>query len=119
MISLAKFQSETNLFAGLNVNYTTKTTTKKGAGKKQVATAILGGGDIAFPLLFSVAVLNHLLEQGIGMPNALYLTLIIAATATISLAALLFGAKKDHFYPAMPFLAAGCFIGLGIILLAI
>jgi presenilin-like A22 family membrane protease len=80
--------------------------------------AILGGGDIAFPLIFSGVVMDWLITaRGATQMGALYETLIITATTTIALALLFFYAKKDRYYPAMPFLSAGCFIGLGIIVL--
>ena len=124
MISLAQFQTESKLFAGLQIPYsdqaTTKTVTKKPTEKKKrVNTAILGGGDIAFPLLFSGAVLQWTVGLGYSSAQAFLLTLIITATTTISLAALFWAAKKDHFYPAMPPLAAGCFAGLAIVALIV
>ncbi len=96
MVKLAKFQSETQLFAGLLVTY----------GKKGQNKAILGGGDIGFPLLFLGVILS---KYG-------YIEAIIASViVTLSLLFLLLISKKDRFYPAMPFLAAGCFIGLLIV----
>ena len=128
MISLANFQTESKVFAGLHIPYTEsgrvatsapgaadKKTTSKDAGH----TAILGGGDIAFPLLFSGTVLQWLVTQGYGKLDAFLLTGTITLTAAISLAALFALAKKDHFYPAMPFLSTGCFVGLGIIALLV
>ncbi|MFA6089152.1 MAG: presenilin family intramembrane aspartyl protease [Candidatus Woesearchaeota archaeon] len=72
-------------------------------------SAILGGGDIAFTLIFSAVVLLS--------TYSFYKAVIVSLTTTISLAMLFLFAKKDKFYPAMPFLSAGCFIGYGIILL--
>jgi hypothetical protein len=46
-----------------------------------------------------------------------YKALLIPVTATIALAMLLLAGKKNHFYPAMPFISVGCFIGYGLILL--
>jgi len=90
---------------------------KKGA--KKVKIAILGGGDMAFPLLFSAAVMEHLiLVQGVPKINALFQTLLISVGATAMLGLLFWKAKKDRFYPAMPFLTVGCLIGyVGILLL--
>ena len=67
--------------------------------------AILGGGDIAFPMLFAAAVLIRL-----GWIPAI----ISIIGASIALFSLLAFSKKDTFYPAMPFLTAGTFIGFGI-----
>ncbi len=95
MIKLAKFQSKVGLFAGLFIPY----------GKNK---AILGGGDIGFPLLFAGTVLKY---------NGLIPSLVIVGAVTIALSILLIFAKKDKFYPAMPFLSAGAFVGYGISLL--
>tara|TARA_Y100000310_G_scaffold186269_1_gene186346 strand:- start:5889 stop:6659 length:771 start_codon:yes stop_codon:yes gene_type:complete len=88
MVKLAKFQAEAKIFAGLMVPY------KKGVG-------LLGGGDIGLPLLFTA----------IAMKEFGYYSLIITLTITISLALLFFLAKKKKFYPAMPPLTIGCFVG--------
>jgi presenilin-like A22 family membrane protease len=104
----------------------------------KVAHAVLGGGDIAFPLLFTGVVMEWLIKGGpfvifSGLPferatglvipalskaGALYLSLIITAFTTIALLLLFYYAKKDRYYPAMPFVSAGCVAGfLGILLL--
>ncbi len=88
MIELAKSQSKAKIFAGLFIPY-----------KKELA--ILGGGDIGFPLLFTSVALR---DYG-------FYSLIITFTVTIALALLLFFSKKKKFYPAMPVLTLGCFIG--------
>src|SRR3989344_1452946 len=67
MIKLAKFQSKLKIFAGLLIPY----------GKNKMA--ILGGGDIGFPLLVF--------------------------------------ASKKKFYPAMPFISIGCFVGYLLVIL--
>ncbi len=96
MISLAKFQSKVKVFAGLLIPY----------GKKN--TAILGGGDIGFTLLFSGVVLKES-----NFLNAL----VVATTVSIALLLLLMLSKKNRFYPAMPFLTVGCFLGYVLTLL--
>ncbi len=88
MIKLAKFQSKVKTFAGLVIPY-----------KKR--TAILGGGDIGFPLIFTGVVYNS-----IGLP-----ALIIPVFTALALLVLLWQGEKNKFYPAMPFITAGCFIG--------
>ena len=93
MVKMAEFQRENKVFAGLFVPY----------GKK---AAILGGGDIGFTLLFSGVIL-----QKFGFLAALISSLIIAG----SLLALFLIGKKNKYYPAMPFLAGGCFIALGVV----
>lgn len=116
MISLAKFQMKAQLFAGLLIPYKLPKFGKQvPAGKNlekaprpKVRTAILGGGDIAFPLLFT----------GVVMQSAGFLqSLIISLCASIALFLLIYFGDKNKFYPAMPFIGAGCFVGYGIILL--
>ncbi len=111
MIKLAKFQTKSKVFAGLFVPYTLKgikpvKKTKKKLGK--IRTAILGGGDIAFPLLFA----------GVVMKSFSFLqTLIVPVVVSISLLLLFLKSEKGKFYPAMPFLTIGCFIGFAIVYL--
>lgn len=85
--------------------------------RKQRKNAILGGGDIAFPLIFTGVVMESLVTQGFSKIAALYQSLIVTLTTTLALALLFFFAKKDKFYPAMPFIAVGCFIGYIIVLI--
>ncbi len=117
MITLAKSQAKAKIFAGLLIPYklgkiklkerkTKTTTTKKAVTKKSISTAILGGGDIAFPLIFAGVILK---EMG------LWQALIIPFFALAGLAVLFWKAEKKKYYPAMPFITVGCFIGLGII----
>ncbi len=113
MVKLAKFQTESKVFAGLAIPYTlpkhsTGTKQSTTAKKEEVKSAILGGGDVGFPLLFA----GVLMEQ-FGMLKVM----IIPVMASIGLFLLLYYAKKDRFYPAMPFLSAACFAGYGLILL--
>lgn len=122
MVTMAKFQKSENLFAGLVIPYSSKEekTTKKEkivlpapakhlevTETQEPHSAILGGGDIAFPLLFSGVVLK---TTGLFTNS-----FIIVATTAIALAILLLIGKKDRFYPAMPFISAGCFVGYGIV----
>lgn len=113
MIKLAKFQTKSKMFAGLLIPYRLpgKVTTrgKKTSKKiKKIRVAVLGGGDIGFPLMFAGVVLKTF---GIGY------ALIIPPFATLALAGLFFYSKKDRFYPAMPFLSIGCVAGLGVVYL--
>ncbi|MEW6062847.1 MAG: hypothetical protein AB1571_00540 [Nanoarchaeota archaeon] len=94
MVKMVKFQSKLKVFAGLLIPY----------GKDK--TAILGGGDIGFPLLFSGTVLKTY-----GLQPALFSIIF----TSLALLFLLLIAEKKKYYPAMPFLAAGCFISLLII----
>ncbi|MEK6907376.1 MAG: presenilin family intramembrane aspartyl protease [Nanoarchaeota archaeon] len=98
MIKLAKFQTKAKVFTGLNIPYKIKT-----RGKKiEFTTAILGGGDIGFTLFFSGVILKEF---------SLLAALITSFVTTLALIVLLFSAKKGKFYPAMPILTLGCFLG--------
>jgi presenilin-like A22 family membrane protease len=144
MVAMAQFQTESKLFAGLLVPYTasgvtTRTVTASAKPSKNVKpakasmrpdvalgvkpvaraqegrNAILGGGDIAFPLFFSGATFIALLERGFATAQAFGLTLIVVAGSTAALTGLLVSARKDAFYPAMPFIGAGCFVGYAVL----
>jgi presenilin-like A22 family membrane protease len=113
MVTMAKFQSESKVFAGISIPYKLPKhpAEPKGANvtrTEEVKSAILGGGDIGFPLLFA----------GVLMKNSVFWkVLAIPIAATIGVFLLLVFAKKDRFYPAMPFITASCFVGYGIFLL--
>lgn len=121
MVSLAKFQSESKVFAGLSIPY--GKLPKGGKDVKLVADkkggisiAILGGGDIAFPLLFAGVVFKGLLlTESYGA--ALLESMIIPLFAALALLILFIRASKERFYPAMPFITAGCLVGYGLLLL--
>lgn len=125
MVKMAKFQLDSKLFAGLSFPYSgnkiinpKNVTNKKTKSSKKAKIAVLGGGDIAFPLIFSVAVLEYLiLNKGLTVSIAILNSFLITIFATIALGFLLFFSKKDRFYPAMPFISAGCFLGLGMVFL--
>lgn len=89
MVALAKIQEGLGIFSGLLVSI-----------KNEVA--ILGGGDIAFSLLFAAILLRDF-----GMINAIF---AVCGTAVALTALMLFGQKKK-FYPAMPFVTAGAVLG--------
>ena len=109
MVKLAKTMSSSGVFAGLSLPYAKgKVVEPKKAEKGLAKTAIIGGGDMGFPLMFAGTVLIYASFQS---------ALIVSGGATIALAALLALGKKGHFYPAMPFISAGCFIGYGISLI--
>jgi presenilin-like A22 family membrane protease len=106
MIKMAQFQTRSNIFAGLLIPYRLPNATKKGKHKLvKIKTAILGGGDIGFPLIFA----------GVMMKTVgIYRAMIIPVFVTISLALLLTKGKKNKFYPAMPFLSMGCVAGYAV-----
>ena len=111
---MAKFQiQKLGIFAGFFVPYLNKnlrTKVKKMSKKDlkkgiKVNIAILGGGDVVFPIIASGVVLRTF-----GSIPAL--GVIIGATCGL-LYLFLFSEKKK-FYPAMPYITAGILLGLGI-----
>ncbi|MFP4567721.1 MAG: presenilin family intramembrane aspartyl protease [Candidatus Woesearchaeota archaeon] len=144
MITMAKFAKDANLFPGLAINYNkttgnikslindntkdtnlkktkiyNKTKANKQTKKEEIKTGILGGGDIAFPLIFAGTHLIALLEIGFTRIQAISHALIISIFAGFALLLLFVYGKKDAYYPAMPFISAGSFIGYAISILII
>ena len=122
MVKLALFQAKGDLFAGISIPYTSegvKASKKKIRGKKQVLErAIIGGGDVAFPLLFSGVFLEHLIKtQGLEVLSALLRTLTVPLITSLILLFLLVKGKREKFYPGMPFITAGCLLSYLIIIL--
>jgi presenilin-like A22 family membrane protease len=134
MISLAKFQMDSKVFAGLSIPYSLKqgekektsemnyAPSKKTAREKaakpaakseegQPQLAILGGGDIALPMIFAGSFMEWTIRGGLSKASALLHASVIIAFASVALALLLFKSEKGKFYPAMPFLTAGCAVG--------
>ena len=117
MITLANFQSESKVFAGLSIPYKKiRKPKKRRAAKSRIKTAVLGGGDIGFPLMFAGVVMKELILTH-TLLVAFLKSLIIPVFVTVALYILLMKGKKDHFYPAMPFLSLGCLAGYLVILL--
>ena len=119
MQKMAQYQiKKLKFFTGLFVPYMSKKEKdnlekmkkdKKNKGKGlKVSVAILGGGDIVFPIILAGIVLNSL-----GIIQAL----LISFGATLALAFLFYISKKGKFYPAMPFISTGCLLALGIAML--
>lgn len=114
MQKMAKFQiQELKFFAGFFLPYVSKkdkariieakSQGKKGLGKIKVNLAILGGGDVVFPIITSGVVLRMW-----GFPQAI----LVSIFATLSLLWLFMVAKKGKFYPAMPYITIGCLLGI-------
>ena len=101
MISLANFQTKAKTFAGLSFPYVKNI--KPSPNTKKVHQAILGGGDIAFPLLFAGVILKT--------TGSFALAFLTSFFAAIGLFILFMIAKKGKFYPAMPFITLGSLIG--------
>ena len=120
MVRLATFTKKNKLFAGILVNYETKgkkTTLLQSnpdalkQKPKKINSALLGGGDVLFPLLFAGAVFTELLTQAGSKGIALLGALVIVGTTALALYLLFSLGKKHKFYPAMPFVSAGSFVG--------
>jgi len=93
MVKMAKFQTKEGIFPGFMIPY----------GKDRVA--ILGGGDVGFPLIFA------------GVVYSVYglLALVVPVMVAVSLFLLFYFGEKSKYYPAMPFLSIGCFVGFGLV----
>jgi len=116
MQKMAQYQiQKVKVFSGFFVPYMGKKQksivggARKSKSKKdekvKVSVAILGGGDVVFPIILAGVVL-----LAWGLMHAI----LISIGATLALAGLFWLSKKGKFYPAMPFITAGCFIALGI-----
>lgn len=112
MQKMAKYQiDKLNVFSGFFIPYASKKVKlqmqkmkKSDIGKKKIKVniAILGGGDIVFPIIAAGIVLKTF-----GFIPSLF----VIFGATIGLGYLFFLAEKKKFYPAMPFITAGIFAG--------
>ena len=120
MQKMAKFQiQKLKLFSGFFVPYMGKedrlmmnkvksmkeSEKNKKLKKVKVNLAILGGGDVVFPIILAGVVLRTL---------GLWQAVTISLGATLALAFLFYKSEKGKFYPAMPFISIGCFIALAI-----
>lgn len=109
MANMAQFQAKSGIFAGLLLPYAPKKIIFKAPKKPGlIRTAILGGGDIGFPLIFAGVVMKT---------SGLRSSAVVALGASLALFALLYYGQRKRFYPAMPFLTAGCLIGYGLLFL--
>ncbi|MBR9683757.1 hypothetical protein GOV03_04420, partial [Candidatus Woesearchaeota archaeon] len=73
---------------------------------EKVKIALLGGGDIGFPLIFTGVILKVF---------GLWQALIIPIFSGAALLALLLKGNEKKFYPAMPFITIGCLVGLAVV----
>lgn len=122
MQKMAKFQmDELKVFSGFFIPYASKKErkkiqklkeqirakkiSKKEAGKKgvKVNLAILGGGDIVFPIITSGVVFKTW-----GLLPAI----LVIIGSFVGLGSLLLFSKKKKFYPAMPFISSGIFLAM-------
>jgi presenilin-like A22 family membrane protease len=111
MVKMAVFQAKSKLFAGISIPL--KKIKKRGRGIKQ---AIIGGGDVAFPLIFSGVVMENLMKAGeVSKEIAFLKSLVIPVIVSLTLLFLLIKGKEGKFYPGMPFITAGCLTSYAII----
>lgn len=116
MQKMAKYQIEQlRIFSGFFIPYMSKEVRqkmqllKKSKSKSKnnkglkVNVAILGGGDVVFPIISAGVVLKTL---------GVYPALLVVLGATLGLSYLLFLAEKKKFYPAMPFISAGILLAI-------
>jgi presenilin-like A22 family membrane protease len=113
MQKMAKYQiNKLKVFSGFFVPYISRKVRKqlrkmkKSKLKKKkvrVNIAILGGGDVIFPIITAGVMLRVL-----GLMSAIF----IVMGATLGLALLLIFSEKKKFYPAMPFITAGIAVGI-------
>ncbi len=113
MQKMAKYQiNKLNIFSGFFVPYISKKIKmqmqklpKSRLKNKKVRAnvAILGGGDVIFPIIAAGVMLKTF-----GLISALFVIL----GATLGLTYLFFFAEKRKFYPAMPYITAGIFLGM-------
>jgi len=128
MIKMAKFQSSSNVFAGLLIPYEkdkvqlNQSSISKFKIKKSIkipkkqSVAMLGGGDIGFTLIFAGVVMKDLMLQETVLIGFLK-TLIIPFFVSLALSILLLKGQHNKFYPAMPILSLGCFVGYLVVLI--
>ncbi len=121
MVTLAKFQSSQHIFAGMLIPYFLKPhktprvpmhmhpqplLKNQSFSKGMISHAMLGGGDLGFPLLFSGVIMK---TYGLWQAYA------IIPFAALALYILFLKGEQNRFYPAMPALSLGCFAGLGFV----
>jgi presenilin-like A22 family membrane protease len=114
MIKMAKYQiNKVQAFPGFFIPYLSgkaraqlkKMRKSRLKGKKiRANVAILGGGDVVFPIITAgVVMLSY------GLPYAA----AVIAGAALGLLGLFIYSEKRKAYPAMPFITAGIFLALG------
>lgn len=128
MQKMAKYQiNNLKIFSGFFVPYISKKMREKlrklkknkkskfKNRKVKVNIAILGGGDVIFPIITAGVVLNTNITLPFGLHNfvgGLLPAIFVIAGATLGLGLLLSFSEKKKFYPAMPFITAGILFGM-------
>jgi len=88
---------------------------RNAGAKVKVNVAILGGGDVIFPIITAGVVLKTKTNLPFNFGEfvgGFYPALFVILGATIGLGMLFFFSEKKKFYPAMPFITAGIFAGM-------
>jgi len=117
MQKMAKYQiNKLKVFSGFFIPYVSKTMRqkvkkmKKSELKKKkikVNVAILGGGDVIFPIIAAGVMMKT-------FPETIIPALLVIFGAALGLSYLFFFAEKKKFYPAMPYISAGIFLAIGL-----
>lgn len=89
MVTIAKGTKRKKLFPGLVINW-------------RGETLVLGGGDVALPIIFQAVILSS--HGAVAAFFTIY-------GAIVGLGTLLYFGRKKKFYPAMPFITAGLLAG--------
>jgi presenilin-like A22 family membrane protease len=136
MQKMAKFQmEELRIFGGFLIPSVSKKVKdqirkikEKYKGKKipkkvkqrkfKVNLAILGGGDIIFPIITAGVFMRAFPQQALFGIAGLIPALFIIGGALAGLTFLFFITKKERAYPAMPYISVGIFIGMALAKLA-
>jgi presenilin-like A22 family membrane protease len=118
MQKMAKYQiNELKIFSGFFIPYLSKKVkmelkdvpkSELKMKKVKASVAMLGGGDVVFPIITAGVMLVQF-----GFWPAIF----VIIGAALGLGYLLFFAEKKKFYPAMPFITSGIFLGLLIALI--
>ena len=117
MVKMAVFQADSKMFTGLLIPLKKVRRSIK-TGKKKIVRlteAIMGSGDVAFPLLFSGVVMERMIVGGLSKELAFVKTLVIPVIVSIVLLILLMKGRRGKFYPGMPFITAGCLLSYVIV----
>jgi len=80
--------------------------------KFKVRLAMLGGGDVIFPIITAGVFMRAYSKQALFGIAGLIPALFIIFGALAGLTYLMFITKKDKAYPAMPYISAGIFAAL-------
>lgn len=128
MIIMAKFLTSTSNFTGFAVPNNgislkhSANVKKKSKDKKDFSDrsniAILGNGDVSFPMWFVLVFFKSILNNSNNFWLSFNYSLIIIFSSAAALTLLFVFSKKGKFYPAMPFITSGIAVGYMLTILA-